>query len=271
MSQSQSGGATPWGAIAQGVSGLIGLIGQRRRQKRQHAHNMELAEYSYDRQYQMWDEAWRRETEYNDPSAQMARYKKAGINPHMAYMTGGGQNTASTGELPKFEAQTTTMAPSGGEMIGGLLSKYLQNQQIINQLRKEKALTRQEEVRAVLMETGLSQKKQRELELAGNMLMKERQGGQLLYGDRGPGTLTRYQEGVAAEVEFKTLQNLLSKAQAQLAKATGDNLVSNDQLVQIQTDLARAQFDFVNSPEFSKLPSGLQGILLALARKFGGM
>ena len=106
----------------------------------------------------MWNEAWNREIAYNDPKAQMQRLRNAGINPHLAYMQGGMNNAANTGELPKYEQQGLEVAPSLGENLGGILTKYLQNQSIIKQLRRDEALTRQEEIRADIMKSGLDEK-----------------------------------------------------------------------------------------------------------------
>lgn len=47
--------------------------------------------------------AWKRQIAYNDPSAQMARLKRAGINPAMAFSKGSVQNTAQLEKPPGFD------------------------------------------------------------------------------------------------------------------------------------------------------------------------
>lgn len=63
--------------------------------------NKELAEYQYSKDV----EAWNRQNAYNSPSAQMARYTSAGLNPNMIY----GSGTASAGNaqsMPHYQAPT---------------------------------------------------------------------------------------------------------------------------------------------------------------------
>lgn len=61
--------------------------------------NKEMAEYAYSKDLEMWN----RMNEYNAPSAQMQRFKDAGLNPVLMY----GKGTAGAGQattLPKYNA-----------------------------------------------------------------------------------------------------------------------------------------------------------------------
>lgn len=92
--------------------GLIGAIGgiaqsiiDSRTQKRNvdmtNQANMNLAQYQYNKDLEMWNRA----NEYNSPSAQMARFQQAGLNPNLIYggsVSGAAGNTATS--LPKFQA-----------------------------------------------------------------------------------------------------------------------------------------------------------------------
>lgn len=265
------GQPTPWGAIATGASGLLGLIGQKGRQRRQHKYNLELADHQFAQQKSMWDEAWTRETEYNDPSAQMARYRNAGINPHMAYMSGGGQNTAETGSLPEYKQEGLEVAPSSGETGTTILSNYFRNAQMETQIRTNKAKADQEESKADLLRQGLDIKKRGETAKAGNVLLEAEQKASVLYGDRGEGKFTRYQQGLADDVELKSLQKLISKSTEALNKVKKRNLLTTDEINQIQKQIAQAQFDFLKTDWFQNLPSGIQAVFMALARKSGGV
>lgn len=62
--------------------------------------NMQLARYAYSKDLEMWN----RQNQYNSPEAQMARLKKAGLNPNLVYGHGAVGNTASN--LPKYNAPT---------------------------------------------------------------------------------------------------------------------------------------------------------------------
>lgn len=83
-----------WGAVATGLTGVVGsiagLFGQRAAQQQAFEQNKELA--ALQNKYSL--EQWQREIAYNDPRAQMARLKAAGINPDLAYANGGMQNVA---------------------------------------------------------------------------------------------------------------------------------------------------------------------------------
>lgn len=88
---------------------------QLRQQKKlndlQIAGNMELAKYSYDQQYELWNKT-------NYP-AQVEQLKKAGLNPAMMYgMGGGGGTTTGSGGAGNV---TGGQAPSGGGEVMGMM------------------------------------------------------------------------------------------------------------------------------------------------------
>lgn len=91
------------GAIGNVVGGLM----QGHAQREANRANMELAKYSYDKNLEQWN----RENEYNSPSAQMERYKAAGLNPNLIYSQ---QNTA--GNSPQMS--TPQIAPVTGPAQG---------------------------------------------------------------------------------------------------------------------------------------------------------
>ncbi len=66
--------ATPWAAIAQGVSNLGGSLiqnaGNKKAQRRANRYNVGF---------------WNMQNDYNHPSAQMARLREAGLNPNLIY------------------------------------------------------------------------------------------------------------------------------------------------------------------------------------------
>lgn len=68
------------------AGGLIGAITAGRQQRKANQFNLEM---------------WRRNNEYNDPQAQMARLQKAGLNPHLVY--GGGVSGAAGQAAPAPE------------------------------------------------------------------------------------------------------------------------------------------------------------------------
>lgn len=80
-------------AIGSALSGLFGG----RAQKKANEANRELAEYQYGKQLEMWH----LQNQYNAPSAQMQRFKEAGLNPNLIYGQG---NPGNASTLPQYQA-----------------------------------------------------------------------------------------------------------------------------------------------------------------------
>lgn len=85
--------------------------------------NLELAQYQFDKNKEMWD----LQNQYNSPSAQRQRMEEAGFNPN--YMAGGGASSTgnATGSLPQYNVQAPTVDPMSfySKIIGaaqGLMS-----------------------------------------------------------------------------------------------------------------------------------------------------
>lgn len=85
---------------ASASGGLLGNIGSKKRAKRQHEYNKELAQYSYDKNYAMWLE----NNKYNSPAEQMKRLQEAGLNPNLVYGTGTVAGNTS-GQIPKYQQE----------------------------------------------------------------------------------------------------------------------------------------------------------------------
>lgn len=97
-----------WGKLANVGMGILGMGAQRRSQREAQKYarqntdrtiqaNRELAEYSFSQQQKMWEQ----QNRYNAPSAQMDRFKEAGLNPHLIY----GQGTPGNAqEMPQYQA-----------------------------------------------------------------------------------------------------------------------------------------------------------------------
>lgn len=90
-----------WSDVGFGVgSSILGNLGnqisaaqqykyQKRLMEQQNKYNTEAATTAFNRMYGMWNA----ENEYNAPTAQMGRYKEAGLNPNLIY----GQSNPSAG------------------------------------------------------------------------------------------------------------------------------------------------------------------------------
>lgn len=76
----------------------------------QHKSNKKLAQYSFDKNVEMW----RLQNEYNSPKNQMARFTEAGLNPNLMYGKGTPGNATT---LPQYQG-----LPSSGEVYGQSVS-----------------------------------------------------------------------------------------------------------------------------------------------------
>jgi hypothetical protein len=96
-----------------------------------HRHNMEMAEYQYSKDLEMWN----RQNAYNDPAAQMKRLEEAGLNPNLVY--GSGSVAGNTGSsMPEYNAPTMDYSGqlpiSIPNMIGEFQNVELKQAQIDN-------------------------------------------------------------------------------------------------------------------------------------------
>ncbi|AXL14923.1 DNA pilot protein [Microviridae sp.] len=108
-----SGGGSPWGTVAGIVATGVNVWAQ----SKQNQLNREFAEEQSKIAYERNLSQWHRQNAYNDPSAQMARLKAAGLNPMQVY--GKGSHTANTASnSPKREiAKYQGVAPKVDPML----------------------------------------------------------------------------------------------------------------------------------------------------------
>jgi len=105
-----------------------------------------LSQGSLNKKTRQWNEAqyqrqrtdalsdWARTNEYNSPLQQMARFKEAGLSPHLIY--GGGANSISQ---PVRSTDTKSWSPNAPQIDGGqIVSQYFGVQQQQNALEIQK-------------------------------------------------------------------------------------------------------------------------------------
>lgn len=90
-------------ALAPYIIGAVGTIGGAIVQNRA---NKKLAQYSHNKNVEMW----KMQNEYNTPAQQMARFNAAGLNPNMIYDKGTAGNAQT---MPQYQA-----LPSSGDVFG---------------------------------------------------------------------------------------------------------------------------------------------------------
>ncbi|AJK28241.1 hypothetical protein [Eel River basin pequenovirus] len=142
------------GGLSMGISALNNVF-NRRAQRREWAENRRQAELAYGRDVEMWNrqsafnrEMWDLQNEYNLPSAQMDRLRKAGLNPNLMYGNGasGGQAGAiQQATMPKYQSARANYSyvPAQVPQILGMYQDFkLKDAQM--DLLKEQATTARE-------------------------------------------------------------------------------------------------------------------------------
>lgn len=112
----------PLVAAAAGViSSLINKSSQTKSVESQNRANMELAEYQFAQNKEMWN----MQNEYNSPFAQMQRLQQAGLNPNMVYGSGNVAGNQS-GSAPTFDRpeMRSTFAPLNLPNIQSYINQY---------------------------------------------------------------------------------------------------------------------------------------------------
>lgn len=96
--------------------------------------NMELAQYNWEQQKEMWN----MNNEYNKPSSQMARYLEAGLNPNLIYGSGSASagNSTST-PTPQMAHIEPMPVPNFGSSLESVVNN-LRNREIADADIKQK-------------------------------------------------------------------------------------------------------------------------------------
>lgn len=90
---------------------------QMRAEQRQFDYNKQLQDYAYSQNLAQWN----RENAYNSPSAQMARFSAAGLNPNLVYGDSGAALAANSPQMQIGDVGTgsSNVAPYAQEGYGG--------------------------------------------------------------------------------------------------------------------------------------------------------
>lgn len=113
-------------AISAGASILQGILGNRQIEKT-NVQNKQFAMdmYNMNRRDALAD--WQRQVDYQSPEQQMARFKAAGLSPHLIYGQMQNAPTVRTPEAPKFEAMPKQGLPTG-EAANNAINNYFASQ-----------------------------------------------------------------------------------------------------------------------------------------------
>lgn len=96
-----------WEAIVASIIANITLVANYESQKRQEAHNMELAQYEAAQNAKLQAD----QNAYNSPAAQMQRYQDARLNPNLIYGQGTPGNQPSVIPFPSITPTDMSLDP----------------------------------------------------------------------------------------------------------------------------------------------------------------
>ena len=129
-----SAGTSLIGSLQAGKNIDKQIAAQQEENRKNREYNLMLANLQ-----NQWNvEQWERENEYNDPSAQMARYVKAGLNPDLIYGQGASSVSARSPELTAGAPSSPVDMSALGQKptIGQAATMALQNMATAAQARK---------------------------------------------------------------------------------------------------------------------------------------
>lgn len=134
------------GPVIGAVQTAANLFTQNANRKRQQRHNREMAQLQHGHNMELL----KYQLDYNTPSAQMQRYKDAGLNPNLVYSQGSPGNMQSAPSYPNI--QTTDQSIE----LPNLLSMYqqianaklLETQADLNQIKGNESVQKQDLMRA---------------------------------------------------------------------------------------------------------------------------
>lgn len=132
-------------ALVGGAGGLINTLTG-------NEANRQMARYAFNKEVDMWN----MQNEYNSPSAQMERYKAAGLNPNLIY-DGGAASAGNATTLPRYSAPDLKSDYVPTNPIG-MLSAYQDVQIKKAQADNVKAMTKINEAEAAYRREVLNNK-----------------------------------------------------------------------------------------------------------------
>lgn len=194
------------GTLGLDVGSLIGGWLNYKGQKQANDTNLEIARKNNEFNERMWH----MQNEYNTPSAQMQRYREAGLNPNLIYGSTSNGNASSAPVATPVSVENTR----AGDAFLGQMS--LSAEGILNLIKKKEEIETQKATTDNIKAQTL-----------------EKNNENSLFG------LTA--EMRAAELENKLQQNFNLMQQRYLSKAQYDNLIAENENIKAQLSVIRKQ------------------------------
>lgn len=134
-----SGGGDWVGALVNAGAGLYDSYQNRKTSKQNTDKTIAANKAESELAYQRSIEEWHRQNMYNSPEAQMARFKQAGLNPHLIYGQGNSGNASGPPSYAPANMQYKYEAPAYGHSIASILptlmsvGTWMQNMRLTEQ------------------------------------------------------------------------------------------------------------------------------------------
>jgi hypothetical protein len=235
------GGALVSGATS-AISDLLTNSGNRANQKRADQYNQAQ---------------WNRQNEYNDPSAQMARLRKAGLNPNLIYgsSSAGATGQASPAPLSKAAPYSVQNPLKDITQFANLRAKDAQTN---NSLAQNSVITQDAILKAAQIQQTAANTK-------GSKIQNDIAQNNLNYAASFSEENLRQLENATIQSDIETsfksqsVQNRVKDLyyRAQLAKHNSTGVQLDNTYKRIKNDLAKIGI-FENSPWYTKILSNLK-------------
>lgn len=213
--------------------------------------NKKMSEYAYSKDLQMWN----MQNQYNSPTAQMQRFKDAGLNPNLIYGQGSPGNAT---QLPKYQAPRSEYNYKTMQMLPvlGAYQSLQRNKAQIDLIKEQADYTRSKNINEGLqtaLKNILLNKENLNLQFLPDYL-RQRNTNQMFQGQlmQGQGVLQKY----SADYKKKQINAFDRITNMQL-----QNLAGQLAKTKVDTDLATKNLEMYNLGMFSKVAPGVSNLL----------
>lgn len=153
-----------WDAIGKSVDNTINLAGSLYQQREDYKNSKKLMDY----QNQLNIQNWHMQNAYNAPSAQMARYKEAGLNPNLIYGQSNESGSISSVGIGNFHGRMPDLSVFSPWLEMSQIRADVKNKQAQNSLLNSQADYVKEQVKSQALDNALKRQTLKSIGPNGN-------------------------------------------------------------------------------------------------------
>lgn len=202
-------------ALVTGGVGLVNSLMGNASQRKANKQNIELQDKQFAHDINMW----KMQNAYNTPAAQMARFKDAGLNPHLMYGQGTPGNATGAPTMKPTKVEPTWRDLNTGEVIGQYMA-LKKDQSQIDLLQEQKRVVEEQATAAQIKNDMLGMKRAIYEDMLGADLSFRK--GQLA--------------NIESQIALRLKQEGLTGAQAEWAKKKIEKYISSGGKINIDRD-----------------------------------